>query len=299
MAQLLTYKRRVGGKLRTPSSTGGSSVNPLWAPYLDARVDTAHCFRAYPECAIFNRTELRLGENAAATKGGAASLLAAPDEIDRFMVRKCCIEHDQMLRALRSLNAALRSSSSTSSGGSNSRGVKKGGPAAGAAGTVADRDGGGGDDDAGLPLVWLTAGTLLGAVREGGRFIPWDTDVDIAVWPEDAPEVEKLFSTQTDHHFHQDPLGKKMFWVHFSSNGKPRDGPHAEIFFEPAYTNKPKSLLPLERCDFYGYSAWCPNRNMFGVWFGNWHVYGGCHYHDDKRATLYEGGKRIEKARCE
>lgn len=43
-------------------------------------------------------------------------------------------------------------------------------------------------------IEWfLTCGLLLGHIREG-RILPWDTDVDIGVWPEDLDRVREAFS---------------------------------------------------------------------------------------------------------
>lgn len=46
-------------------------------------------------------------------------------------------------------------------------------------------------DEAGVEW-WLTSGVLLGHIREGA-WIPWDTDVDLGIWPDDVEVVRKAF----------------------------------------------------------------------------------------------------------
>ena len=119
------------------------------------------------------------------------------------------------------------------------------------------------------------------------------------MFPKDKPRVKALFADNGVHHFHDDRLGKGMFWLHASKNGKPADGPHVEIFYEPVYTSTPEHLLPLQRCDFYGTPVWCPKLEMLDVWFATgWHTYGGGHYHGKGRCTIYDKGKRIMKNDC-
>lgn len=146
---------------------------------------------------------------------------------------------------------------------------------------------------------FLSTGTALGAIRHGGVVIPWDTDIDIAIFPSDKDRVEALLKNNGERYFHVDGLGKPMFWIHHSRNGKPRDGPHVEIFYDPVYTKYRDKLLPLERCSLYGTSVSCPNKRMFEVWFpSGWQKYGGGHYHGDHRCTVYKNGKRIELDKC-
>lgn len=149
---------------------------------------------------------------------------------------------------------------------------------------------------------FLSTGSALGAIRHGGTIVPWDTDVDIAIYPSDTNAVKELFTSEDNarlHYFNKDPLGKPMYWIHHSRNGKPAGGPHVEIFFDKVYTAYPKELLPLQPCDFYGRRASCPKTAMFEVWFpGGWQVYGGGHYHGSNRCTIYHKGKRIETDKC-
>src|SRR5690606_2501611 len=39
---------------------------------------------------------------------------------------------------------------------------------------------------------WICSGVLLGHIRDGS-WIPWDGDVDVGIWPEDANRVREAF----------------------------------------------------------------------------------------------------------
>ena len=148
---------------------------------------------------------------------------------------------------------------------------------------------------------FLSTGSAIGAYRHNGTIIPWDTDVDMAIYPEDKDKMIEVFGNQKAHFFHKDKLGKDMYWVHASANGKPIGGPHVEVFFDKAYTSKPDTLVPFQRCDYYGHvgAMNCPNTKALDAWFpSGWRHYGGAHFHNFHRCTKYDKGKRIELERC-
>lgn len=51
-------------------------------------------------------------------------------------------------------------------------------------------------EENGIPF-YVHFGTAIGAVRHNG-FIPWDDDIDIAVWRKDLPRIDKILSEGLD-----------------------------------------------------------------------------------------------------
>ena len=74
---------------------------------------------------------------------------------------------------------------------------------------------------------WLGMGTLLGAVRNNGTIIAWDTDVDIYISEEDEAKLLELVSPQgstlAGHYFERDhsPKRRPMYWIYYESTQVP------------------------------------------------------------------------------
>ena len=248
------------------------------------RADISRCSLETPECKMWLELPIAVSDvmNRASTENDSVGSQRLTGEEERrrrqLPFRKCCVEHRQLRDTAWFVIEQLERSNVT---------------------------------------YFLSTGSALGAIRHSGTIVPWDTDVDIAIFPNDADKVRSIFSSAVVfgksndtkpatrrkvkplHFFNDDPQGKPMYWVHHSASGQPAGGPHVEIFFDAVYTAYPKQLLPLRTCPFYGREVYCPSTGMFDVWFpGGWTIYGGGHYHGPNRCTIYHKGKRIEQAKC-
>eukprot|EP00758_Cryptobia_borreli_P010583 Tbor_TRINITY_DN5580_c0_g1::TRINITY_DN5580_c0_g1_i9::g.13390::m.13390 len=157
-----------------------------------------------------------------------------------------------------------------------------------------------------IDYFFLT-GSALGAIRHNGTIIPWDTDVDIGIFPDDATKIEKIFGKDPNlvdgdpHFFEKDLFDREMYWIHASKDGIPKTGPHVEVWYGEVYTSKDylKYVLPFEKCNFYGRIVNCPNRKMFAKWYPTgWWKYSGGHFQEMGKCLIYHKGERLMESKC-
>lgn len=86
-------------------------------------------------------------------------------------------------------------------------------------------------DEQGIEF-WLNYGTLLGAVRNG-KFIDWDTDIDLATWCYNPKIVKKASKKLYDEGFETELYPEKLV-----IDGGKHDGPHIDVNFYHANDNE-------------------------------------------------------------
>ncbi len=68
---------------------------------------------------------------------------------------------------------------------------------------------------------WICHGTLLGIIREG-RLLPWDHDIDFAVWDHETSK-EEIFNIFSSNGFEEEKIFGDMDCLHFYGENKKID----------------------------------------------------------------------------
>lgn len=83
---------------------------------------------------------------------------------------------------------------------------------------------------------YIQYGTAIGAVRHNG-FIPWDDDIDILVWEEDLPEINRVLAEELDrskyyYHIPTADTHPHVIWRgdDFEASIKNRTAPFIDLF---------------------------------------------------------------------
>ena len=66
---------------------------------------------------------------------------------------------------------------------------------------------------------WVCHGTLLGIIRDD-ELLPWDHDIDFAIWNDEYTKEEILKIFEKDDRFKQENVPEEVDSLHFSTSSK-------------------------------------------------------------------------------
>jgi hypothetical protein len=182
------------------------------------------------ECEIFNSASLQGPAEVLWREKSPQTSLNASASL-RFLYRKCILEHAELRRAFGYVMSRLK----------------------------------------GIEVkAWLTAGSLLGSIREGGVLVPWDTDIDILIRQSDQPQVvEALFHGKGPDAFGSVLIEKEqdhgflLGAVYSASTIRHPMASRVEVWVQREAKKMQRSSItfPLKPCLLYDVPCWCPNHS--------------------------------------